>query len=64
MRMNVTAPAKTNARPYLDHLADRMAEVLPAIIAYRETSDGESRLHLESRIGELQHACELARRAL
>lgn len=64
MRMNVTAPRRPNARPHLNHLADRMAEVLPAIIAYRETSDGQSRLYLESRIGELEHACRMARKAL
>lgn len=64
IRMNLTALPKVNARPHLDHVADRMAEVLPAVLAYRETTDETARLYLEARLAELQHACELARRAL
>lgn len=62
--MNLTVEKRHNARPHLDYVADRMAEVLPAVVAYRETLDETRRLTLEARLGELQHACELARRAL
>ena len=64
MRVNITAPTKHNARPYLDHVADRIAEVLPAVMAYRETSDERHRLYLEARLGELEHACQMARQVL
>jgi hypothetical protein len=64
MKMNLTAPAKPDARPFVNHVGVAMSEVFPAIVAFNEARDDLTRLTLESRLAELQHACEMARRAL
>ena len=62
--MNLTAPRTQNARPYINHVGVCMAEVFPAIVAFNEGRDEASRLYLENRLAELEHACTLARRVL
>ena len=63
--MTLTAiQTKPQARPYVDHVAERMAEVLPAVMAWRASDEETARFVLESRLADLQHACEMARRAL
>jgi hypothetical protein len=65
MKMTLTAlQTKPQAKPYVDHVAACMAEVLPAVVAWRESDEETPRFTLESRLAELQHACEMARRAL
>lgn len=62
--MNLTAPAKPDARPYVNHVGVAMSEVFPAIVAWNEGRDELARLTLESRLAELEHACQMARRVL
>ena len=65
MKMTLTAvQTKPAARPYVDHVAACMAEVLPAVMAWRESDQEGPRFTLESRLAELEHACQIARRAL
>ena len=64
MKMTLTVTdTRQDVRPHLDHVAVRMAEVLPAVLTY-DREDLEARLTLESRLYELEHACKVAREAL
>ena len=65
MKMTLTAlQTKPKATPYVEHVSACMAEVLPAVMAWKESSDEVARMTLDSRLGELEHACQMARRAL
>lgn len=64
MKMTLVATqTRQDPKPYLEHVAVRIAEVLPAVLTY-DTEDLTARLALEGRLGELEHACRLAREAL
>lgn len=54
---------RQDPKPYLEHVAVRIAEVLPAVLTY-DAEDLTARMALESRLYELEHACKLAREAL
>ena len=63
--MTLTAiKSKPVPTPYLEHVAGCMAEVMPAVMAWKESAGKLERLTLESRLSDLEHACRLARRAL
>lgn len=65
MRMTLTAvQTKPAARPYVDHVAVCISEVLPAVMAWQESDEETHRYALESRLSELEHACQMARRVL
>jgi len=59
----VAAETRQDPKPYLEHVAVRIAEVLPAVLTY-DREDLTARLMLDGRLGELEHACRLAREAL
>lgn len=62
--MTLTAiETKQDVRPLIEHVAVRIAEVLPAVLTY-DREDLDARLALESRLYELEHACRVAREAL
>ena len=65
MKMTVTAiQAKPKARPYVDHVAACMSEVLPAVMAWQESNEEVDRFTLDSRLADLEHACRIARSVL
>ena len=51
------------ASDYLDHVGERIADVLPEILSWR-SRPADRRLPLESRLYELEHACRIAREKL
>jgi hypothetical protein len=64
MKMTLVATqTRQDPKPYLEHVAVRIAEVLPAVLTY-DTEDLTARMTLDARLGELEHACRLAREAL
>jgi hypothetical protein len=64
MKMTLVATqTRQDPKPYLEHVAVRIAEVLPAVLTY-DAEDLTARMALEGRLGELEHACKLAREAL
>jgi len=68
VKMNLTAPVKPPRKdpgPYVNHVGMAIAEVFPAIVAYNESGqDFDKALILDSRLAELEHACQMARRVL
>ena len=58
------ASRRKAAAPYLNYVADRACEVVPAIVSWRESEKAEYRLYLASRLAELEHAARVAREAL
>ena len=65
MKMPLTAiQTKPQAGPSVEHVAACISEVLPAVMAWRGSDEETDRYALESRLADLQHACEMARRAL
>ena len=64
MKMTLTVTeTRQDPKPYLEHVAVRIAEVLPAVLTY-DRKDLQARLALDDRLADLEHACRIARETL
>lgn len=62
MRITLKERPKARLEPYVEHVAVMTGELLPTLYRYAAGGRDEmTRLHLDRMLGELEHACRIAR---